>query len=800
MKKWKQKTICILLAGAVAAGALPLTAAASGSEIISGTFQFGGMQAEPEAYYYSDGYFSRPSDEKNEHLITMSLILSLAPQGSGEGSDLTGLLSEIGYSDFRTDDLDVKPGRDTIGSTIAHKEVNGKDVVAVVVRGYEYEGEWASNLTCGASGDVQGISEAAGKITERVKAYIADNALDDVQLWVTGYSRAAGVADLTGVYVNNNLSEFSTTADDVYVFAYEPLRCSADPTVYDNIYCIKNKNDIVTYVYPESWGLYTNGVEVQIGDEASVSAYRIDTSIDSYVGKLENTPIEQFLKEFSEFLGTNITREAYSGACEQALATLAELFFSKDLSDWKPVLSYFTDEILPIIKNSNAFQYLLLYDAMAGIAMHNSDQQYERVVNDIFAVLEDAMAVSTKEKPFTDEEYATIRECVYPILRTFGPAIAIDWYTQRGNQDLSERIPASFYDAEYDPAKESSVYTYEQFKQIMGSGMSAGTQTDAERGTQDGRKAGEDAGYADGLNGTAAEAAEAVMPENADVFSAEYLAAYETGYVDGYSSGVFSGQYEAKKTDAQKAKAAAIAAAEQDAYLDVNLDPEHRLSHYCDVPADSGKYSAEYLEAYKTAYAEKYEKSYNSQLNRYDDIRLYHFITLVLNIKELTFGQHVGTVTFGFLQAMDSYYTKPLESTRNDHPSEQTETETEPEPIDAAPQVASDEDLCAWAVNDYCMKQQISAADVTASVTDKADGRISITVLNANGDSVAVYRIDAETGTGTDGNGKPVSLPQTGNGSLTPMMVVFGAFLCVAAGLAAVYASGVLRRRKEEDQ
>ena len=73
------------------------------------------------------------------------------------------------------------------------------------IRGSKYDSEWASNLTAGAQGDIQGFYDASEKVNDRLRDYLADNELTDVKLWITGYSRAGAVADLTAVYINEHM-------------------------------------------------------------------------------------------------------------------------------------------------------------------------------------------------------------------------------------------------------------------------------------------------------------------------------------------------------------------------------------------------------------------------------------------------------------------------------------------------------------------------------------------------------------------------------------------------------------------
>ena len=110
-------------------------------------------------------------------------------------------------------------------------------------------------------------------------------------------------------------------------------------------------------------------------------------------------------------------------------------------------------------------------------------------------------------------------------------------------------------------------------------------------------------------------------------------------------------------------------------------------------------------------------------------------------------------------------------------------------------QIASDEELLEWAKNDYLSRKGIT---VSASVIEKSDGKLTVQLTDESGNPVDTYVIDTATGVGTDAASEEINLPQTGNLSLTNLLVFLGAFLLIGTGAAAVFASGALRRRKQD--
>ena len=113
-----------------------------------------------------------------------------------------------------------------------------------------------------------------------------------------------------------------------------------------------------------------------------------------------------------------------------------------------------------------------------------------------------------------------------------------------------------------------------------------------------------------------------------------------------------------------------------------------------------------------------------------------------------------------------------------------------------AANIASDEELCNWAIKDYESKMGIAAAK--AEITEKLDNKYEITLFDDSGDVIETYTIDPVTGIGSDSANNKVDLPQTGNNSITKIMIVFGALALIGFGFYAVKMSGVLRRRENE--
>ncbi len=67
-----------------------------------------------------------------------------------------------------------------------------------------------------------------------------------------------------------------------------------------------------------------------------------------------------------------------------------------------------------------------------------------------------------------------------------------------------------------------------------------------------------------------------------------------------------------------------------------------------------------------------------------------------------------------------------------------------------------------------------------------------------SGNILDTYVIDPDTGVGTNSTNEEVNLPQTGNNSLSNILIAVSAFTIIVFGLFAVKASNIMRRKKDE--
>lgn len=247
-------------------------------EVFTYSTAAGNIADRTAACYYSDGYFvygddfSGDANDYNEHLATMSLAMAMSAFGSNEGGDdytnksqyIKQLFSDIGMSDIHVNSyFTEKPGTDTIGVALAHKTLpDGTTLLAIALRGANYEMEWASNVTLGESGEHKGFADSAAIVMNEIAQYIEDYGLDETntKFWIAGFSRAGAVSNLTAKRLTD---AYDFTGKKIFAYTFEaPMGGIAGTTGYSNIKNIINRNDLVPCVAPASMGFIRYGMDI----------------------------------------------------------------------------------------------------------------------------------------------------------------------------------------------------------------------------------------------------------------------------------------------------------------------------------------------------------------------------------------------------------------------------------------------------------------------------------------------------------------------------------------------------------
>ena len=233
--------------------------------------------------YFNDSYFLLDNREVHEEIALASHAMALATFNKNEDYSLRGeylrdLWSKEGFEKiYLCDSFYKKPEMDSIGYGIASKYINIDNsdftLLAIAVRGGNYEAEWASNVKLGLEGNAHGFDEASDTVVQGIKDYISSNNIKGhIKVWISGYSRAAITSNMTAGKLLNSMtgnkyedSMVNFTSDDIYAYCFEPpmgVQISLEEArgdLYHGIHNFLNYNDFVPLVAPIEWGFVRYG-------------------------------------------------------------------------------------------------------------------------------------------------------------------------------------------------------------------------------------------------------------------------------------------------------------------------------------------------------------------------------------------------------------------------------------------------------------------------------------------------------------------------------------------------------------
>ena len=212
---------------------------------------------------YSDALFRKPSTSFSEDLAKASLGLMVSAfycKDEGLEPQFETFLSGAGFQDIYTFGYDQETSKDTLAGIIGWKQVDDFILIAAAPRGSGYEKEWAGNLEVGSEERHVGFNRGAQIMERELLSYIENHNLSGKKkLWLSGFSRAAAVSNLTAADMIN-----SGSFDDIYAYLFGVPRTTKAPdhADYKGIYNICGKNDPVPQVPTEHWGYYRYGQDL----------------------------------------------------------------------------------------------------------------------------------------------------------------------------------------------------------------------------------------------------------------------------------------------------------------------------------------------------------------------------------------------------------------------------------------------------------------------------------------------------------------------------------------------------------
>jgi len=249
---------------------------------ITTTYKSGLIDSPQLEFDYSDDFFVENDGYKYNHDLaraTLALELSSYTADGTTGEDKTAdermanIYDAYAKLGFDRDSVEqhnygkpLSDNSDSAAYSFASKELyDGSYLVAVVVRGGEYGGEWRSNFHVGTGSKHTGFNTPAEEVYANLSAYMSGKGYDssNTKLWITGYSRGAAIANIvagrvneTGLVQSKNMYAYTfATPNGVKV-----AETSAENEVHDNIYNIVLPYDVVPKVAMENWDYGRYGI------------------------------------------------------------------------------------------------------------------------------------------------------------------------------------------------------------------------------------------------------------------------------------------------------------------------------------------------------------------------------------------------------------------------------------------------------------------------------------------------------------------------------------------------------------
>ena len=246
------------------------------------TFQMEDMKFDT---YYNDSYFLLDNRNLHEEIALASHAMALATFNGDEdytqrSKYLRNLWNDEHFDNiWMSDSFYKKPETDSIAFGIASKYINIDDsdftLIAIAVRGGNYDAEWASNFTIGNEGNAKGFDQASDMVVQGFADYLKNYEIKGhLKIWISGYSRAAITSNMTAGKILNSVSigvypnkDVRYTSDDIYAYCFEPpmgVQISVNDArgeLYHGIHNFLNYNDPVPLVAPYEWGFCRYGVD-----------------------------------------------------------------------------------------------------------------------------------------------------------------------------------------------------------------------------------------------------------------------------------------------------------------------------------------------------------------------------------------------------------------------------------------------------------------------------------------------------------------------------------------------------------
>ncbi len=333
------------------------TAQIYGDDVVNDKVTYTGFYEDGLQYdfTYKDEYFKASALENNTELAKLSLLNSLASTNyvvDGNYDNAPKYLYDF-YTKCHFYDISSsyyhKPSKNSIGFVSAKKMLKFDDqeymLIAISIRGFKYEAEWASNFTIGSDSNHSGFDSAACDIFDQINAMTRDYDKNKIKIWISGYSRAGAVAGLAGTIIDYHQL---ANKENIYIYTFEaPASYGLGDYQYGFIHNYVNPNDVVTKMLNRDIDLCRPGVDIDYVTGKDINKVKenlskISKKVELHELKNIDSLSEFLLGLFSELYDSGkLDRNIYVDKYQESFAYIFEFYFGLDSNKQNALIEYF---------------------------------------------------------------------------------------------------------------------------------------------------------------------------------------------------------------------------------------------------------------------------------------------------------------------------------------------------------------------------------------------------------------------------------------------------------------------------
>lgn len=211
-------------------------------------------------FTFKDEYFKGNPTAFNKDLAMISYGNVLMSESE---SEMNRFYQTCQFDDIESHYVATKTA-DTVSYMFAHRKIDDFDLVGISICGFNYGKEWAGNFMMGSSGNHQNFEAKAIEINNALQTYLTK--YPNKKVWLSGYSRAGGIANVMSHLVLSNPSS-GLTKDNMFVYTFEAPKGLdvSNKIAYENVFNLVNSRDLITMIAPEQqYGFARCGIDIDI--------------------------------------------------------------------------------------------------------------------------------------------------------------------------------------------------------------------------------------------------------------------------------------------------------------------------------------------------------------------------------------------------------------------------------------------------------------------------------------------------------------------------------------------------------